>query len=126
MKRLTRSSIVKIVWEATAVVIEAVVRILGGGQGSAQGEKQNSLITMMRMETMLMDSLAKVKSGFNVTAGYVYEKATSCMAGDGRDWESWVTTKDLSIRRAPNTLTYQCPSAPRLLFNDGPLGRGDG
>ena len=33
------------------------------------------------------------------------EKETSCMAGDGRDWESWVTTKDLSISRAPNTPT---------------------
>ena len=27
------------------------------------------------------------------------EKETSCMAGKGTDWESWVTTKDLSIGR---------------------------
>ena len=29
------------------------------------------------------------------------EKETSCMAGKGTDWESWVTTKDLSIGRTP-------------------------
>ena len=65
---LTGSSIVKVVWEAT-VVIEAVVRILGGRQGSAQGEKQNSLLTMIRMETHDKDyidgQLSESKSGFN-------------------------------------------------------------
>ena len=40
---LTSSSIVKVVREAS-IVIEAIVRELGGGQGSStQGEKQNSL-----------------------------------------------------------------------------------
>ena len=39
---LTKSTIVKIVREAP-IVIEAIVGELGGGQGGAQGEKQNSL-----------------------------------------------------------------------------------
>ena len=40
---LTSSSIVKVVREAS-IVIEAIVRELGGGQGSStQREKQNSL-----------------------------------------------------------------------------------
>ena len=68
MTMLTGSSIVKVVWEAT-IVIEAVVRILGGRQGSAQGEKQNSLLTMIRMETHDKDyidgQLSESKSGFN-------------------------------------------------------------
>ena len=45
MATLTGSSIVKVVREA-AIVVEAVVGVLGGRQGSsAQGEKQNSLMT---------------------------------------------------------------------------------
>ena len=42
---LTSSSIVKVVREASgSIVIEAIVRILGGRQGDdTQGEKQNSL-----------------------------------------------------------------------------------
>ena len=44
MTKLTRSSIVKVVREAGSIVIEAIVRVLGGRQGSgAQGEKQNRL-----------------------------------------------------------------------------------
>ena len=42
---ITRSSIVKVVREGSgSVIIEAIVRELGGRQGNgAQGEKQNSL-----------------------------------------------------------------------------------
>ena len=43
MATVTRSSIIKVVGEAP-IVIEAIVRVLGGRQGSgAQGEKQNRL-----------------------------------------------------------------------------------
>ena len=43
MATVTRSSIIKVVGEAP-IVIEAIVRVLGGRQGSGgQGEKQNRL-----------------------------------------------------------------------------------
>ena len=110
---LTGSSIVKVVREA-AIVVEAIVGELGGGQGSSgQGEKQNSLMTdyTAQYQHMISDDVLDSLLTNKKLKEDVDEKETSCMAGDGRDWESRVTTKDLSIGRTPNT-PYNAPAHP--------------
>ena len=58
----------------------------GNGQKKAGKEKWQK-----KSQVRKMDDKRQVRK--------MGEKETSCMAGKGTDWESWVTTKDLSIGR---------------------------